>query len=139
VLNQIESFLESSLESILTTSEALVLEEGISIIFTVSLGSSITIFSSALSSTAQASRASLSSESKGAPGNLCLATSRKVLGNDSDAASRKAGLFFLCSCSSSIDLINLSVTSLLVEAFIRVSYSGLLTLGSFSRSLSLFS
>ena len=31
--NQIESFLESSLESILTTSEALVLEEGKSIIF----------------------------------------------------------------------------------------------------------
>jgi len=139
VLNQIESFLESSLESILTTSEAFVLEEGISIIFTVSLGSSITIFSSLLLSTAQASRASRSSESKVAPGSLCLATSRKVLGNDSDAASRKAGLFFLCSCSSSIDLINLSVTSLLVEAFISVSFSGLLTLGSFSRSLSLFS
>ena len=33
MLNQIESFLESSLESILTTSEALVLEEGISITF----------------------------------------------------------------------------------------------------------
>jgi len=48
------------------------------------------------------------SESKVAPGNLCLATSRKVLGNDSDAASLKAGLFFLCSCSSSIDLNNFS-------------------------------
>ena len=29
-----------------------------------------------------------------------------------EAASRKAGLFFVCSCSSSIDLINLNVTSL---------------------------
>jgi len=36
-------------------------------------------------------------------------------------------------------LINLSVTSLLVEAFISVSFSGLFILGSFSRSLSLFS
>ena len=41
VLNQIETLLESSFESILTTSEAFVLEEGISMIFTVSLGSSI--------------------------------------------------------------------------------------------------
>ena len=103
MLNQIEPFLESSLESILTTSEAFVLEEGISMIFTVSLGSSIIWFSAAVSSTAHASRASRSSESKVAPGSLCLATSRKVLGNDSDAASLKAGLFFLCSCSSSID------------------------------------
>ena len=79
--------MESSPESILTTSEAFVLEEGISIIFTVSLGSSTIWFSSALSSTAHASRASRSSESKVAPGNLCLATSRKVLGKDSEAAS----------------------------------------------------
>ena len=67
-----------------------------------------------LSSTAHASRASRSSESKVAPGNLCLATSRKVLGKDSEAASLNAGLFFLCYCSSSIDLINLNVTYLLV-------------------------
>ena len=112
LLNQIDPLLELSLESILTTSEAFVLEEGRSIIFTVSLGSSIIWFSSVLSSTAHASRASLSRESKVAPGNLCLATSRKVLGRDSEAASLNAGLFFLCSCSSSMDLINLSVTSL---------------------------
>ena len=83
------------LDSILTTKEGLALEEGISIIFTDSLGSSITSLSLGFSSTAQASRASLRRESKVAPGNLCLATSRKVLGNDSEAASLNAGLFFL--------------------------------------------
>ena len=71
------------------------LEDGISIIFTVSLDLSLTDDSSTSSSTEQASRASLYSESKVAPGSLCLATSRKVLGKDSEAASLKAGLFFL--------------------------------------------
>ena len=54
------------------------LEEGISIIFTVSLGSSITLFSSILSSTAQASRASRSSESKEELISLKLKNSSKV-------------------------------------------------------------
>ena len=61
---------------------------------------SIISFSGSFSSLAQASKASLNNESKVAPGNLCLATSRKVSGKDSDAASFNAGLFYLCSCSS---------------------------------------
>ena len=98
------------------------LDEGISIILTVSLTLSLAELSSGCSSTEHASKASLKRESNVAPGNLCLATSKKVLGKDSEAASRKAGLFLLWSCSSSMDLINLRVTSLFVEAFIKVSF-----------------
>ena len=56
------------------------LDEGISIILTVSLTLSLAELSSGRSSTEHASKASLKRESNVAPGNLCLATSKKVLG-----------------------------------------------------------